>query len=413
METSPNPPEFIPPPPTPPPVIAAPPATRPRKSRGWMIATIILSVLLVGCVFIILAQLVTSALSFKHGFHGESFGTARDVGPKLDECMLENNKSLNKIAVITVDGIITSHESDEAGNNMVDVIQAQLDRARDDRRAKAVILKVDSPGGEVLASDEISKAIRDFETDEPTDHGKQGRKGKPVICSMGSLAASGGYYISSGCRWITANELTLTGSIGVIMHGWNYRGLMDKVGLAPMTYKSGKFKDMFSGERATNEIPPEERAMVEGLIDETFGKFKDVVSEGRAAAHELNKKEGKALADNWEDFADGRVISGKEALEHGFVDELGDFDDAVDRAEKIAGIKDSNLIEYRERYDLSNFFSMFGESGQAHDIKLQLGVDMPNLRAVYLFFLSQPGPGETRQGHPASAGAKNTDSRRA
>ena len=390
METSPNPPEFIPPPPTPPPVIAAPPATRPRKSRGWMIATIILSVLLVGCVFIILAQLVTSALSFKHGFHGESFGTARDVGPKLDECMLENNKSLNKIAVITVDGIITSHESDEAGNNMVEVIKAQFDRARDDRRVKAVILKVDSPGGEVLASDEIYKAIRDFETDEPTDHGKQGRKGKPVICSMGSLAASGGYYISSGCRWIEANELTLTGSIGVIMHGWNYRGLMDKIGLAPMTYKSGKYKDMLSGERSTNEIPAEEHAMVQGLIDETFEKFKDVVADGRAAAHDLNKKEGKALADNWADFADGRVVSGKEALEHGFVDELGDFDDAVNRAEKIADITNCNLIEYRERYDISNFLSMFGQSGQSHDIKLQLGADVPKLRAGYMYFLYQP-----------------------
>ena len=390
METSPNPPEFIPPPPTPPPVIAAPPATRPRKSRGWMIATIILSVLLVGCVFIILAQLVTSALSFKHGFHGESFGTARDVGPKLDECMLENNKSLNKIAVITVDGIITSHESDEAGNNMVEVIKAQFDRARDDRRVKAVILKVDSPGGEVLASDEIYKAIRDFETDEPTDHGKQGRKGKPVICSMASLAASGGYYISSGCRWIEANELTLTGSIGVIMHGWNYRGLMDKIGLAPMTYKSGKYKDMLSGERSTNEIPAEEHAMVQGLIDETFEKFKDVVADGRAAAHDLNKKEGKALADNWADFADGRVVSGKEALEHGFVDELGDFDDAVNRAEKIADITSSNLIEYRERYDISNFLSMFGQSGKAHDIKLQLGADVPKLRAGYMYFLYQP-----------------------
>ena len=390
METSPNPPEFIPPPPTPPPVIAAPPATRPRKSRGWMIATIILSVLLVGCVFIILAQLVTSALSFKHGFHGESFGTARDVGPKLDECMLENNKSLNKIAVITVDGIITSHESDEAGNNMVEVIKAQFDRARDDRRVKAVILKVDSPGGEVLASDEIYKAIRDFETDEPTDHGKQGRKGKPVICSMASLAASGGYYISSGCRWIEANELTLTGSIGVIMHGWNYRGLMDKIGLAPMTYKSGKYKDMLSGERSTNEIPAEEHAMVQGLIDETFEKFKDVVADGRAAAHDLNKKEGKALADNWADFADGRVVSGKEALEHGFVDELGDFDDAVNRAEKIADITNCNLIEYRERYDISNFLSMFGQSGQSHDIKLQLGADVPKLRAGYMYFLYQP-----------------------
>src|ERR1035441_6567345 len=390
METSPNPPEFITPPRSPPADIAAPPATRPRKSRGWMIATIILSVLLVGCVFIILAQLVTSALSFKHGFHGESFGTARDVGPKLDECMLENNKSLNKIAVITVDGIITSHESDEAGNNMVEVIKAQFDRARDDRRVKAVILKVDSPGGEVLASDEIYRACRDGGHAGPAHRAKKARKGKPVICSMGSLAASGGYYISSGCRWIEANELTLTGSIGVIMHGWNYRGLMDKIGLAPMTYKSGKYKEMLSGERSTNEIPAEEHAMVQGLIDETFEKFKDVVADGRAAAHDLNKKEGKALADNWADFADGRVVSGKEALEHGFVDELGDFDDAVNRAEKIADITNCNLIEYRERYDISNFLSMFGQSGQSHDIKLQLGADVPKLRAGYMYFLYQP-----------------------
>ncbi len=137
-----------------------------------------------------------------------------------------------------------------------------------------------------------------------------------------------------------ANELTLTGSIGVIMHGWNYRGLMDKVGVAPMTYKSGKFKDMLSGERATNEIPAEEHAMVQGLIDETYGQFTNVVAEGRSAAHELNKKEGqRARRRTGLAFADGRVVSGKEALDRGFVDELGDFDDAVDRAQKIAGIQ--------------------------------------------------------------------------
>ncbi len=247
-----------------------------------MIAAIILTLLLALSVFGNLTQFIASALSFKHGLRTEAFGSVRDVGPKLDECMLENNHSANKIAVITVDGIITSHDRDEAGNNMVDVIQAQLDRASEDRKVKAVILKVDSPGGEVLASDEIYKAIRDFQTTDAEERGKPGHKGKPVICSMGSLAASGGYYISSGSRWIVANELTLTGSIGVIMHGWNYRGLMDKVGIAPMTYKSGKFKDMLSGERATNEIPPEERAMVQDLIDKTYGRFKEVVADGRA-----------------------------------------------------------------------------------------------------------------------------------
>jgi len=352
-----------------------------------MVATIILVILLAVCLLIILAQF---AALFHRGLRTEAFSSARDVGPKLDECMLENNHSRDKIAVITVDGIITSHERNEAGNNMVDVIQAQLDRASADNRVKAVILKVDSPGGEVLASDEIYRAIRDFESDDSDAHGKPSHKGKPVICSMGSLAASGGYYISSGCRFIVANELTLTGSIGVIMHGWNYRGLMDKVGVAPMTYKSGKFKDMFSGERATNEIPPEEHALVQGLIDETYGRFKDVVSEGRNAAYELNKKEGRLLASNWQDFADGRVLSGKEALQHGFVDQLGNFDDAVDRAQKIVNIENCNLIEYRERYDLSNFLSLFGQSDQTHIVKLELETDAPKLRAGLMYYLYQP-----------------------
>jgi protease-4 len=165
---------------------------------------------------------------------------------------------------------------------------------------------------------------------------------------------------------------------------------MDKVGIAPMTYKSGKFKDMLSGERATNEVPAEEHAMVQGLIDDTFHQFKAVVAEGRGNAHKLNLKDGRALADNWQDFADGRVVSGKEALEHGFVDELGDFKAAVDRAEKIADIDDCNLVEYRERYDLSNFLSMFGQSGEAHDIKLQFDSEAPKLQAGLMYFLYQP-----------------------
>jgi len=356
-----------------------------------MIAAIILTVLLIFSLFGNLTQLIASALPFgKRGIRSEAFGSTRDIGPKLDECLLENNDSKNKVLVIPIDGIITSHDRDEAGNNMVDLIKAQLNRAGEDRRVKAVILKMDSPGGEVLASDQIYRAIREFESDDADTQGKPGHKGKPVICSMGSLAASGGYYISSGCRWIVADELTLTGSIGVIMHGWNYRGLMDKVGIAPMTYKSGKFKDMLSGERATNEIPAEEHAMVQGLIMETYNKFKSVVQEGRGAAHDLNKKEGRELASNWADFADGRVVSGKEALEHGFVDQLGGFDDAVDRAQEIAGIRDCNLIEYRERYDISNFLSMFGQSGEAHDIKLQLDTEAPKLRAGLMYYLYQP-----------------------
>src|SRR5271154_3772172 len=272
---------------TPPPVITPPPPARPRRSWGWMIVSIILIVLLGFSWLVIIAQGVSHSIggSFNRGFKNS---TAREVGPKLDECILEDNGAHNKIAVVTVDGIISGN-SDQAGNSLVDVIKAQFDRAKDDRRVKAVILKVDSPGGEVMASDEINKVIAKFQDDS----------GKPVICSMGSLAASGGYYISAPCRWIVANELTLTGSIGVIMHGYNYRGLMDKIGVMPTTFKSGKFKDMLSGTRETNEIPPEEHAMVQGLIDETYQKFKGVVRDGRSAAHEKNKMDGHALVQNW------------------------------------------------------------------------------------------------------------------
>ena len=233
-----------------------------------MIFAIILLVLLFISLFGNFTQFIARA--FGSGFSRSGFRTSmtREVGPRLEECLLKDNDARSKIAVVTVDGIITDNARNQTGNNMVDVIKAQLDRAKDDDRVKAVILKVDSPGGEVMASDEINKAVADF----------QDKSHKPVVCSMGSLAASGGYYVSAPCRWIVANDLTITGSIGVILHTWNYRGLMDKVGLAPVTYKSGLYKDMLSGDRSTNEIPAEERVMVQGLIDVPYQKFKNVVA---------------------------------------------------------------------------------------------------------------------------------------
>jgi protease-4 len=388
METPPLPPNPAPPPLTPPPIITAPPPARSRKSLGWMIFAIILLVLLAFSLLGNFTQFISHA--FSSGFSRSGFHTslAREVGPRLEECLLQDNDARNKIAVVTVDGIITGYARDQAGNSMVDVIKAQLDRAKEDDRVKAVILKVDSPGGEVMASDEINKVIAKFQTDTPGESGRPVKRGKPVVCSMGSLAASGGYYISAPSRWIVANELTITGSIGVILHTWNYRGLMDKVGLAPVTYKSGKFKDMLSGDRSTNEIPAEERVMVQGLIDETYQKFKNVVADGRKYAHEKNKTEGHALVNNWTNYADGRVLSGSEAFKYGFVDELGDFDKAVERTKDIAHIGNANLIEYRERYDISEFLRLFGQSESTHNIKLDLGVEMPKLQAGCLYFLS-------------------------
>ncbi len=301
----------------------------------------------------------------------------RQIGPRLDEAVLEDNGSGNKIAVINVDGVITSRSIDQSGFNMVDMIKAQLRRAEDDDRVKAVILKVDSPGGEVLASDDISRAIADF----------QKKNSKPVICSMGNLAASGGYYISAPCRWIVANELTITGSIGVIMSTYNYRGLMDKIGLRPETFKSGEYKDMLSGSREPDAITPKEREMVQSLIDETYAKFKSVVAEGRKRAYENNKDKGRPLSEDWVDYADGRILSGSEAYRLGFVDQLGTFDDSVKRTKTIAGIREANLVQYQQRYDLSDFFHMFGQT-DSKMIKVDVGLDVPKLQAGQLYFLS-------------------------
>jgi len=337
-------------------------------------------------LFVLLAFSLLSNLGhFAKNFVSSGGKHIHSSGPRLEEVIVEDNEAANKIAVVDIEGIITSRVMDGSGYNLVDIVKAQLKRSEDDDGVKAVILKVDSPGGEVLASDEIYRLLTDFQ---------KGAKKKPIVASMGNLAASGGYYVSSPCQWIVANEMTITGSIGVIMHGWNYRGLMDKIGLAPETYKSGKFKDMMSGERKPEEIPPEEREMMQHLIDETYARFKEVVQDGRSSAQQKNKgntEKGRALADDWAKYADGRVLSGKEAFNLGFVDQLGNFQDAVKRAKILAGLGGNssvNLIQFQQRYDLGDFLRMFGKSQTPPVVKVDLGFDAPKLQVGQLYFLA-------------------------
>jgi len=332
---------------------------------------VLLVVLVLGGALVALG-LFTSLTSFAN-FESAYLHAA---GPRLEEVLIEDNDASAKIAVIEVEGIISSQMVDPAGYDMSDVIKAQLKRAAEDSRVKAVILKIDSPGGEVLASDEINKAVASF----------QKKTGKPVIASMGNLAASGGYYVAVASRWIVANELTLTGSIGVIMSSWNYRGLMDKVGIRPYTYKSGKFKDMLSGSRDPDKIPPEEEKMLQDLVDEVYRQFKSVVADGREEAGRKNKSSGQALSQDWEKFADGRVLSGSEAFKLGFVDELGNFTIAKERARTLAKIPAANFIRYQQRIEFMDLFRFVGESKQS-SLKLDLGVELPKLNAGQLYFL--------------------------
>src|SRR5271168_2628836 len=194
------------PPLAPPPIIYAPPARQSGGSVIWKILTFVLLALL--CL-----TLFSRLLHFSNAVVLSREHTTTDRSRNLEEVVLEQTNGDNKIAVISVDGIITSQDSDRSGVNMVEFISEELKEAESDGDVKAVILKVNSPGGEVMASDDINAAIRKFQEDTH----------KPVVASMGTLAASGGYYVSAPCRWIVANELTSTGSSGVIMHSWNYR----------------------------------------------------------------------------------------------------------------------------------------------------------------------------------------------
>ena len=365
-------------PPPPPPTFAQPlyvPPRRTGRGTGWKIFAVIMAVLFV------LSISVNLLLGL---FKGDSAlpVSRHTMGPRLQEAWIKDAGSRNKIAVISIEGVITSQGMGRGGASMVEVVDEQFKRAAEDRSVKAVILKVNSPGGEVLASDDIYNIIERF----------QQKHNKPVVASMGSLAASGGYYVSAPCQWIVANEMTITGSIGVIMHGYNFRGLMDKVGVRPEVFKSGRFKDMLSPDKREEDITAEEREMIQSMVNETFDKFKSVVGEGRASAAKRNAgsaETGRNLDENWQRLADGRILSGKEALRYGFVDELGNFDAAISRARKLARIADANVVEYQPVFDLGDLLGLLGQSsqGEARTLKIDMGLDTPKLQLGRMYFL--------------------------
>ncbi len=331
-------------------------------------------------IFVLFGLLVLSTLS-NMGYYLDSVANSGSAGiglPKLEEIQVENNGASDKILVADVTGIISSLALERSGVNMVRWMDEQLKQAAEDFQIKAVILKVDSPGGEVLASDQIYETILKF----------QEETGKPVIASMAGLAASGGYYVSAPCRWIVAHPLTITGSIGVIMHGYNYRNLMEKVGVEPNVFKSGRFKDMLSGEKFPDDVSQEEKAMVQEMVDTTFNRFKQVIQEGRDWAQSQDGDSGKPLATNWQNFADGRILSGEQAFELGLVDELGGFDKAVERAKSLAGIAEANLIAYDKPFSFSSFFRFLGKAESNQKIEVDLGFDRPRLQAGRLYLLS-------------------------
>src|SRR5437764_2845229 len=283
--------------------------------------------------------------------------------PRFREILLQRGAraSLDKIAVITMRGIISSSLPGSVTDAMVDDMRAALQQARDDSRVKAIVLEVDSPGGEVTASDAIYGALVKV------------RAKKPVVIYMESLAASGGYYVSCGGKFLMASDTTITGSIGVIIQTLNYEQLFNKVGLASVIFKSGKFKDMLNGARP---ITPEERELVQNFIMKTYDKFLGIVAKERNLPAELLRNT----------IADGRILSGEEALENKLIDGVGELDDAFAKAKELANAPDAKVVKYGPPFSLGRFLRLFGESESK--IELQLPKQLvPQLQSGRAYFL--------------------------
>ncbi|MCL4456776.1 MAG: signal peptide peptidase SppA [Nitrospirae bacterium] len=227
-----------------------------------------------------------------------------------------------KVAVVNIEGPIFQSK------DTIDEIKGYIKN----RGIKAIVLRIDSPGGGVVPSQEIYEEVR-----KAAAH-------KKIVVSMGSVAASGGYYIAAAASRIVANPGTITGSIGVIMEVPNIKGLMDKIGVKTEVVKSGRHKDLASVFRG---IGSEEREILQGVMDEVHGQFIKAVSEGRKIPVEDVRK-----------IADGRIFSGSQGIKIGLVDELGDLEHAVKLAAKMAGIKgEPEVVTKKPRSPLLDLLS--------------------------------------------------------
>ena len=209
----------------------------------------------------------------------------------------------DKVGVVTVQGVMTDAR---------EIVSQLNDFAKDDS-IRAVVLRIESPGGAVAPAEEIYGAVREL------------RKKKPVVSSMGSIAASGGYLVACATNRIVANSGTITGSISAIIHYANAEVLLKKIGIQSSAIKSGKYKDMGSPARG---LTPEEKVLLQSVVDDIYDYLLDVISRDRKIKVEELRK-----------IADGRIFTGRQAQKLGLVDELGDMEYALNLAGKLAGLK--------------------------------------------------------------------------
>jgi protease-4 len=287
------------------------------------------------------------------------------VVTKADCCLCPH-----KIALIDVEGMILNARTGSilgSGDNPMALFRERLDEAAKDRRVKAVVLRINSPGGAVTASDIMYRDLCRFRE----------KTGKPVVACMMDVAASGGYYLAMGCDYVIAHSTTVTGSIGVIMTLYNAAGLAALLGVKSNPIKSGPNKDIGNPLR---EMSEQERAILQGMVNSFYGQFVHVVAEGRHLPEERVRE-----------LADGRVYTGVDACQLGLVDRVGYLEDALEVARSLACIKDAKVVAY----DRCNGYRGSIYSALPHlPSEMTIKLDVPGLSgptAAGFLYLWEPG----------------------
>ena len=269
----------------------------------------------------------------------------------------------NKIAVIELDGVIASSSENNffaKEANAANMLRS-LKLAKEDSEIQGIILKINSPGGTVAMSQNIYNQIMRI------------RENKPIIAVMDDVAASGGYYIASAADRIIAQDGTLTGSIGVIFSFMDYHNLLtNKLNVDQVVIKSGKFKDIGSSTRA---MLPEEKELMQNIVDDSYQQFLNAIRKGRIqrnSCYEVPKED--LTEENLIRYADGRVFTGIQAKQLGFVDETGDIDTAKIMIEKMTQQKFNNklkakLVNYNRKSSFGEYFSGLTEYSLNRNIK--------------------------------------------
>ena len=292
-------------------------------------------------------------------------GGVMGASPVVYEEEYVSGEGPDKIAVVPVEGQILSADSALSGPRPTTTPEGLADalrQAAEDGSVAAVVLEVNSPGGGVTASDLMHQSILDFK--ERTD--------KPVVASMGDVAASGGYYISTAADHIVANETTLTGSLGVFIPLLNFSEAADKYGVTQEYIKSGKFKAMGN---SWDELTPEEREIFQSIVQDDYDEFVDVIVEGRELPEERVRE-----------IADGRVYSGQQAKELGLVDSFGGLDEAARSSRRLANVEEATLVRYVQPPTLTEMLlaRLAPQEPEAMQIMGEAGLDLET-KPYYLY----------------------------